>query len=368
MKTIKVGSDFSGVGAFDFAINRVAEEKGFKVENVFACDWDKYARKSYLANHKEPGYYPHDVYERDVPEECLDIYMTSPPCQGFSLAGSRKTKEDDKRNILFYNSHEFIKKNNPRYFVFENVRGLMSHENGSTFREWINLLSGKSINGLPVLFPHDESVPYHIYYAVLNTKKIANIPQNRERVFIIGIRNDDDNYFRFPKEQPLSIKLKEVLQENVNEKYFLSKERIDYLRRHNVNKNILKNDIPDISRTCIAGYYKSPNDCTYIKVHSANEKGFEVATNGDSINFSHPKSKTKRGRVGHQVSQTIDTKCTLGVMKENKVRRLTPRECFRLQGFKDDFQFVVSDAQLYKQAGNSITIDVLQKILNNLTF
>ena len=205
MKTISVGSDFSGVGAFDFAIQRVAEQKGFKVKNIFACDWDKYARQSYLANHDAPEYYPHDVYEREIPEQPLDVYMTSPPCQGFSLAGSRMSKEDDKRNVLFYNSHEFIAKNKPRYFIFENVRGLMSHENGNTFQEWINLLGGKSVNGLPVLFPQDESVPYHIYYAVLNTKKIANIPQNRERVFIVGIRDDADNYFRFPKEQHLTI-------------------------------------------------------------------------------------------------------------------------------------------------------------------
>lgn len=368
MKTISVGSDFSGVGAFDFAIQRVAEQKGFKVKNVFACDWDKYARQSYLANHDAPEHYPHDVYQRDIPEQPLDVYMTSPPCQGFSLAGSRKSKEDDKRNILFHNSHEFIVKNKPQYFIFENVRGLMSHENGSTFREWINLLGGKSVNGLPVLFPHDESVPYHVYYAVLNTKKIANIPQNRERVFIIGIRDDADNNFRFPIEQPLTIKLSDLLEDNVDEKYFLSKQRIEYLKRHEINKNILNKDVPDVSRTCIAGYYKSPNDCTFIRVNSANEKGFETATNGDSINFSHPQSKTKRGRVGKKVSQTIDTKCTLAVMNENRVRRLTPRECFRLQGFKDDFEFVVSDAQLYKQVGNSITIDVLEKILNNLTF
>lgn len=317
MKTIRVGSDFSGVGAFDFAINRVAKQKGFEVKNVFACDWDKYARKSYLANHDAPEYYPHDVYERDIPEQPLDIYMTSPPCQGFSLAGSRKSKEDDKRNILFYNSHEFIKKNKPRYFIFENVRGLMSHETGNTFQEWINLLCGKSINGLPVLFPHDESVPYHVYYAVLNTKKIANIPQNRERVFIIGIRDDSDNNFRFPKEQPLKIKLKDILEDNVDEKYV-----VNYNKKYD---DIIKQSLNQNFSTCIdASYYK----------------GFGV-------------------RQG---------KCRQVVQYKNKVRRLTPRECFRLQGFKDDFKFVVSNSQLYKQAGNSITIDVLEKILNNLTF
>lgn len=317
MKTIRVGSDFSGVGAFDFAINRVAEQKGFKVQNVFACDWDKYARKSYLANHDAPEYYPHDVYQRDIPEQPLDVYMTSPPCQGFSLAGSRKSKEDDKRNILFYNSHEFIVKNKPRYFVFENVRGLLSHENGSTFREWINLLCGKSVNGLPVLFPHDESVPYHVYYAVLNTKKIANIPQNRERVFIIGIRNDEDNFFRFPKEKHLSIKLKDILEINVDEKFI-----VNFNEKYN---EIIKKSLKQNYSTCIdASYYK----------------GFGV-------------------RQG---------KCRQVVQYKNKVRRLTPRECFRLQGFNDSFKFVVSNSQLYKQAGNSITIDVLEKILNKLTF
>lgn len=317
MKTIRVGSDFSGVGAFDFAINRVAEQKGFKVQNLFACDWDKYARKSYLANHDAPEYYPHDVYERDIPEQPLDVYMTSPPCQGFSLAGSRKSKEDDKRNILFYNSHEFIKKNKPRYFIFENVRGLMSHESGTTFREWINLLCGKSVNGLPILFPHNESVPYHVYYAVLNTKKISNIPQNRERIFIIGIRDDDDNFFRFPKEQPLMIKLKDILEDNVNEKYVVNFNEKYY--------EIIKKSLKQNYATCIdASYYK----------------GFGV-------------------RQG---------KCRQVVQYKNKVRRLTPRECYRLQGFKDDFKFVVSDSQLYKQAGNSITVDVLEKILNNLTF
>ena len=301
MKTIKVGSDFSGVGAFDFAINRVAEEKGFKVENVFACDWDKYARKSYLANHKEPGYYPHDVYERDVPKECLDIYMTSPPCQGFSLMGSRKSKEDDKRNVLFYNSHEFIKKNNPRYFIFENVTGLISHENGNTFQEWINLLGGKSVNGLPVLFPHSESVPYHIYHKVLNSKNYG-IPQNRKRIFIIGIRDNIDNNFKFPKKQNLNKTLKDILTIKCKEAFSISGN--------------------DYSNTL---------------------------------------------RVGGKGSKTKKHSCDV-IIVDKKQHSFSSRELFRLQDFDDSFKFVVSDAQLYKQAGNSITIKVLEKILNNLTF
>ena len=196
MKIIKVGSDFSGVGAFDYAIGRVADNKGFKVKTVYACDWDKYARITYAHNHGEPPYYPKDVYEREIPGESLDIYMTSPPCQAFSLAGKRLGKED-KRGILFFNSHEFIKENKPRFFIFENVKGLLSDDGGKTFSEWINMLGGKSVNGLPVLFPYEDSVPYHVYWKVLNAKE-HGVPQNRERVFIIGIRDDQDNNFRFP--------------------------------------------------------------------------------------------------------------------------------------------------------------------------
>src|SRR6056297_2739539 len=113
MKIIKTGSDFSGVGAFDFAIERVSKQLEFKHKRIYACDWDKYARITYAHNHGEPDYYPKDVFEREIPSEPLDVYMTSPPCQAFSLAGKRKG-ETDERGVLFYNSHEFIQKNNPR--------------------------------------------------------------------------------------------------------------------------------------------------------------------------------------------------------------------------------------------------------------
>lgn len=170
---IKVGSDFSGVGAFNQALIRL----GIEYKEVFACDMDKYARQTFIHNYGEPEYYPINVYDRAIPLESLDIYMTSPPCQAFSLAGKRLGK-DDKRGILFFNSHEFIKVNKPRFFIFENVKGLLSDDNGKTFQEWINMLGGKSINGNPVLFPYDDSVPYHIYWKVLNAKDYG-VPQNR---------------------------------------------------------------------------------------------------------------------------------------------------------------------------------------------
>lgn len=442
---IGVGSDFSGVGAFDQALMRL----GIDYKKVFACDWDKYARQTYIHNYGEPDYFPMDVYDREIPADPLDIYMTSPPCQAFSLAGKRKG-EDDKRGILFYNSHEFIKKNNPRYFIFENVKGLLSDDSGKTFRRWVEYLGGKSINGNPVLFPHPESVSYHIYWKVLNAKNYG-IPQNRERVFIVGIRDDVDNEFTWPKEMFLEKRLRDVLDDDVNEKYFLSDKMLDGFVNSNkkfdrkltikgdddiafaittepnghitdnyvvgyINQNTQGPQVYDqngVGQTICAGTHGYANG--YVSVKSSTSKGYEIAKIGeDSINFEQPNSQTRRGRVGKGIAQTITTGCQQGVaigcivgrlthnpkcresghptkqmleihqfetsntittvQKGNvvvdfdtyKIRRLTPRECFRLMDFPDSFTWPVSDTQAYKQAGNSICVGVLDAIIRRL--
>lgn len=492
---IEVGSDFSGVGSFDQALRRL----NIRYKTIFSCDVDKYARQSYVANYGQPSYFPYDVYERLIPESPLDIYMTSPPCQSFSLAGKRKG-EDDKRGILFYNSHEFITKNKPRYFIIENVKGLLSDNDGNTFSNWINLLGGKSVNGNPVMFPLNESTPYHIYHTVLNAKHYG-VPQNRERVFIVGIRDDSDNTFTWPKKQHLTKRLKDVLESHVDEKYFLSDKMIDTLTSKNDQDNgftFKPKEGKDTGNCVTARCFKMKADDNYIKVKSATNKGFEEATIGDSINLQQLDSKTRRGRVGKQVAQTLDTSCNQCVLiahvsrseegkKERKksmakgkdytpfqakditfkesdvmncittttakdnlikigairgrgddnkqqlelnendtsnaittvqkdnvvvtknylqfdtsgkgyasqsdrvhyqdgvmctiptetgkanvlindyqIRRLTPRECFRLMDFPEDFKFVVSDTQLYRQAGNSIVVSVLASIIEKL--
>lgn len=449
MKTIKVGSDFSGVGAFDQALKRLK----INYQTIYACDWDKYARETFIHNYGEPKYYPKDVYEREIPSESLDIYMTSPPCQSFSLAGKRLGK-DDKRGVLFFNSHEFIQVNKPRYFIFENVKGLLSDDNGKTFSEWVAMLGGKSVNGNPVLFPYENSVPYHLYWKVLNAKE-HGIPQNRERVFLIGIRDDQDNNFRFPVEEHLTKRLKDVLEDLVDDKYFLSEKTIENLMVYNErqieNERGFSAKFRDVNEIKIMDALKvgGGGKDDLIKIKSATSTGFEIATEGDSINFAVPNSETRRGRVGHQVAQTLDTGCQQGVIiplfqwgkgsrdirmvyddngispcmtsamgtgggvtpsvmvgdyrsdegfrwrqdgnspaimammrdtwkekftgnnppiiQENyRIRRLTPRECFRLMDFPDSFTWPVSDSQAYKQAGNSIVVNVLVKIINNL--
>jgi DNA (cytosine-5)-methyltransferase 1 len=396
----KVGSDFSGVGAFNQALIRL----GIEYKEIFACDMDKYARQTFIHNYGEPKYYPTNVYDREIPSESLDIYMTSPPCQAFSLAGKRLGK-DDKRGILFFNSHEFIQVNKPRFFIFENVKGLLSDDGGKTFQEWVNMLGGKSVNGVPVIFPYEDSVSYHLYWKVLNAKH-HGVPQNRERVFLIGIRDDADNRFQFPKEEHLSKRLKDVLEDNVDNKYLLSDKLITWIDKHREKRgssNKYPLDENDIGACMVARYGKNGAEDPYIKIKPATSKGYEEAIDGDSINFSVPNSETRRGRVGKGVAQTLDTACNQGVIqnigyinqdtqasqvystngicptlsagthgyaqgyiKDYKIRRLTPRECFRLMDFPDTFTWPVSDSQAYKQAGNSIVVNVLYKILKQL--
>lgn len=383
---INIGSDFSGIGAFDFACDRVLGSEN--INNVFACDMDKFARESYLANHAAPGYYPVNVYDREIPSNPLDIYMTSPPCQGFSIAGNRKG------SILFFNSHEFIQVNKPRYFIFENVKGLLSHEKdknnkdqeiGSTFQNWVNWLGGKSVNGLPVLFPDENAVPYHIYWTILNSKE-HGVPQNRERVFIVGIRDDGDNVFQWPRNEPLEKRLKDILETDVPDKYFLSDENISKLiqyetkskekgngfgaKFHDPNKDVMsalkvggggcddlikvlstnKGEGIKISQTLDSACNKS----VYILGYTRDEKGQVIKRN--PLNYSNTiHSTTGSGGNTDQFASV-----------NSKIRRLTPRECLRLQDFPESFKIIVSDSQTYKQAGNSITVRVLEKIISKL--
>ena len=367
---IKTGSDFSGVGAFDQALRKL----GIDYQTIYACDWDKYSRQTYIENYGEPDYFPKDVYEREIPKESLDLYMTSPPCQAFSLAGKRKG-EDDDRGILFYNSHEFIQKNNPRYFIFENVRGLLSDANGLTFKVWLDMLGGKSVNGNPVLFPNEKSTPYHIYWQVLNAKHYG-VPQNRERVFIIGIRDDADNTFRFPKTQHLTKKLKDVLENNVDDKYFLSEKMVNRCTTYEWAKPFTDPDKKEIANCITASYSKQASDCEYIntnnKIDTAQDKktflndDLWIADYRNDEGLRIRKDNISPCMTARRHSETDISTMPALLGNKNYIRRLTPRECFRLMDFPEDFKWSVSDTQAYKQAGNSIVVNVLAEIINKL--
>ena len=478
---MKIGTDFSGIGSPEMALKLLNIEH----EQVFACEIDKYARKSFEAIHGSPQTFYEDITKRDhseIPQ--LDLYVAGFPCQAFSMAGKRKGF-DDVRGTLFFNVAEFIKINQPKCFILENVKGLLSHDGGKTFQTIISLLTdnGGTANGQIFIPYFEDGLGYHIYYKVLNTKDYG-IPQNRERIFIVGFKEFRE--FSFPKPFPLELRLKDMLQDNPDYKYFLSDKTLKKLEKHQnpiINKN--KND--DFSGCIHAGYYKmGGRDQQYIidekyflsdnnlkglmkgqcvpqftdgndicrcftaggnsggmhssmtliiddkyflsdkmienleinqnniHVPSATSKGYDEAADGDSINLQHINSKTRRDRVGKGVAQTLDTACNQAVVKQlnpskesggkqpyqqnrifdinglspavlanlggdrnhnvltnnYKIRRLTPLECFRLQGFPDEAFFkaekVNSDTQLYKQAGNSITTCVMVELLKKI--
>lgn len=381
---INLFSLFSGIGAPEKALDRL----GIEYKLVGFSEIDKCAVKSYCAIHNVDESLNYGditkIDETKLPKD-IDLIFYGFPCQDISLAGKQKGlfNEDGSqtRSGLFFDALRIIEATQPRVAIAENVRNLT----GNTFKEEFEIV----LNSL-------KQAGYNNYWKVLNAKNFG-VPQNRERVFIVSIRKDIDNgAFEFPLGFPLTKKLKHILEDEVDEKFFYDKEAISNI----VN---FKNDV--------------------IEVKQATKKGYAEAVEGDSVNFEQPNSKTRRGRVGKQVAQTLTTSPQQGVVLMNskavvqkvgrinssqdgvvvsvegispthtaghgntpkilcglRIRKLTPKECWRLMKFDDeDFEKArhrmneqcykgkdKSSSQLYKQAGNSIVVPVLEHIFRKL--
>ena len=253
---------------------------------------------------------------------------------------------EDARGTLFYEIARAAEQVKPRYLFLENVRNLLSHDKGETFTRMLKIL---------------DELGYDAEWQVLNSKNFG-VPQNRERVFIIGHLRGERTYRVFP------IRGKD-------EKFNTDGE-INQVGNIGKSDNFGGNpqvtrvyDINGISPTLntMQGGGREPK----ILVKEATKQGYAVADVGDSINFSHPNSKNRRGRVGKNIANTLLTSDEQGVvLSDYKIRKLTPRECWRLQGFPDwtfdKAQAVNSNSQLYKQAGNSVTVNVIEEIAKRL--
>ena len=415
---MKVGTFFSGIGSPEQALLNL----GVNHEIEFACDIDKYARETYLKNFDCKNMYQ-DITALDMKDlSYVDLLVFGFPCQAFSMAGKRGGFEDT-RGTLFYDALRYLKEHKPRYFIAENVKGLLSHDSGKTFQTIIDCLA-LTVNTQMTLMPFDN-LGYHIHYKVLNTKDYG-IPQNRERIFIVGIRDDADNNFRFPKEMLLNLKLKDILQDNPNyaksglyqpyprnykELGFKRKEQLE-LRKDNVSNTITTSNDQIIKID--DKYYLSDKALDKIKIHNNKlNKKASIFSNQQYIKTHslYPRSgNPKKGGTGHlsksdgtsyclytgnmqaiewvadyrydeglrirknniipclNSSMSINESLTASgtLIKQNKIRRLTPLECERLQGFPDNHTEGVSDTQRYKQCGNSITVNVMEAILKNL--
>ena len=408
---IKVGTDFSGIGSPEAALKRL----GIRHHNVFACDIDKYAEKSFLELNKPDKFYK-DITTRnykEVPQ--LDLYVAGFPCQSFSLAGQRKGF-NETRGTLFFNVAEFIKVNQPECFILENVKGLLSHDSGKTYQTITDVLTngGGTLNGQMGMDTIDDGLGYHVYTQILNTKDYG-IPQNRERIFIVGFKHW--RTFNFPIKLPLLNRLKDILEQNVNDKYYLSEKMIKTIFEPskgdwNSGKMTIDTDIakcvnarvfkmgradtdnyisvhslyPRSSKTgkCGTGHLSKQDGTTYC-LDTGNNQAIEVIeTNNKRVNKNYEKHKDQleNGDFMDSYNQTIHKDITptitsrvqasncSHIYNDKKIRRLTPLECWRLQGFSDEefykAQKVNSDTQLYKQAGNSITVNVMVEILKKI--
>ena len=236
---LKIATDCSGIGSPEQSLKNL----NIPHEIVFACEKDKYARETYLANFTPKTMFDDLTIRDNTPNELYsDLYVAGFPCQAFSISGKR-LGFDDVRGTIFFNCADYIKKQQPKYFIFENVKGLLSHDkpkgskskHGRTFQTIINLL-GQTINGQTPFYYQDDSLNYNLHYTILNSKDFG-VPQSRERVFMVGIRNDLPNNFVFPKGSPLTKTLGDVLEKKVDDKYFFSPKMLNYFLSRKGNFN-----------------------------------------------------------------------------------------------------------------------------------
>ncbi|WP_421663608.1 DNA cytosine methyltransferase [Lysinibacillus telephonicus] len=364
---------FAGIGGFRLGM----EQAGHKC--VGFVEWDKYARKSYEAIHETEGewtwYDISTIDYRDIPR--ADCWTFGFPCQDISIGGEQKGFDGERSSLFFAVTKrlrqikEWDTEKMPTYLLIENVKNFLSVNSGWDF--------------LKAQIELDE-VGYNLEWQVLNSRDFG-VPQNRERVFIVGHLRGRSTRKVFPiggtnEASNLPIEIiahREGYRRNTQ--VFSPNGITEALdtgqgggRGHytiTMNRNEIKGPT-DTSHCLMARDYKGigNQDMAAVLIKEATNQGFDVATKGDSINLAVPGSKTRRGRVGKGVANTLDTSCNQGVLEGYRIRKLTPRECWRLQGFPDwafdKAKEVNSDSQLYKQAGNSVTVNVIYEIAKRL--
>lgn len=381
---IHIATDCSGVGAPEQAI----KDLGIEHTSVFACEKDKYARMTFLANHTCRTMYE-DIIGRDnaaIPP--IDLYVAGYPCQAFSAIG-KKGGEKELRGNIFYHGYEFMKLNRPKIFILENVPGMLSVKGGNVLEKWLDYLAS-SVNGAHRMFAHPQSLNYKCYWTILNTRDFG-IPQERERVFIVGLR-DDAHTFKFPKGFPLVQKLQDLLEPEIDDKYYLSVTAMKRILKRStgnfaaqINPDVAgtintKNNGPQVSfdngTTLVVNNNGSLEERSTVQCLDANyHKGMDNhAQRSFILGYTRDRQTgdiTKRHKKDY--AGTLHTATGGGgntdqfVLAENTLRRLTERECFRLQGFPDTFDLSkVSSTQAYRQAGNSMSVPVIKAIIKNL--
>jgi len=371
-RTIRIGTLFSGIGAIEHAFQRL----NLKTKIAFAGDIEPNCKTSYFANYDiaEEDWFT-DVRDFDAKKYAgkVDFIVGGAPCQAFSMVG-RRLGFEDARGTLFYEFARVVKETGPKVFLFENVKGLLNHDDGRTWH---------------VMHDIFEELGYDVHFRVLNSKDYG-IPQHRERVFCLGFKRKTK--FAFPAPIPLEYKMYDFLEDFIDTKYFLREKGIKFVtatKNHDKSYTQINGDValcqkrnqqfnwhgdfvyhPDSEltesdaafdefvfdvRDVEEKYYLSDKVAKYVL--AGGTKTFKTSTKTD-LDVARPllQSMHKMHRAG------VDNYVT----HKGRIRKLTPRECLRLMGFRDSFKIVVSDTATYQQAGNSIVVDVLIAILKQM--
>lgn len=384
MNKIKLIEAFAGIGSQVQALKNI----GVEVETIGIFEIDNYAVKSYEALHGEVKNFGDISKEVDLPD--FDLFTYSFPCQDISNAGLRKgfDKGSGTRSSLLWECEKIIEKKRPPFLLMENVKALVNKKNKPFFDKWLRVL---------------ESYGYRNSWGILNSKDFG-IPQNRERVFCVSLLNE--NKFEFPVKSNQECKLIDFLEKDVDERFYLTDKQVDKILFNSFAQERSRIGNGKIANALRARDYKGsqcvivasrgrydnngriyqnlePNEegitntlttvakDNYLLIKNATKQGYLVANPGDGIDYSRLNSKTRRGRVQKGMAHTltkIDYECVLE--KNIRIRKLTPKEYWRLMGFTDE-QFkqaekVNSNTQLYKQAGNSIVVNVLEAIFKEM--
>lgn len=308
---------FAGIGGFHYALS------SFGAKCVFASEWDKYAAETYERNFNLK---PHGditlIKEDTIPNH--DILCGGFPCQAFSISGKQKGFEDT-RGTLFFEIARIISHHKPKVIFLENVKNLAKHDGGKTFQTILKTL---------------DNLGYNVYSKVLNSSNFR-LPQNRERVYIVGFEKSisSDN-FRFPENLNIPISLEFILEENPIDAKIIERNDIDIYKNFFIEEDIFGNKI-------------LPNKPIQIG---------KVNKGGQGERIYHP--------AGHAITLSAygGVGSKTGLYKiNNQIRKLSTRECARVQGFPDSFIINSTQTQAYKQFGNSVSINVLQAIIHQIT-
>lgn len=326
-KKLKSIDLFAGIGGIRIGFDNAFDDK---IETVFVSEWDENAQKTYRENFEDSFDIAGDITkidEKDIPE--FDICLAGFPCQAFSLAGKRMGFEDDYkgmcRGTLFQDVVRICEHHKPKVVFCENVKGLTIHDRGRTFK---------------VITKAFEQIGYTVFSQVLNSKDFG-VPQNRERIYIVAFRNDINcDNFEFPVGDNDKACIKDILEDApISPKYYLSDTYIETLRKHKAR-------------------------------HEAKGNGFGY----EIRELSGQAGAIVCGGMGRERNLIIDSRPhsmvpvthIKGEINKEDIRKMTPREWARLQGFPDTYKLSLADTHLYKQFGNSVTVNVIEAIAENI--